>query len=114
MKVAFMAANFTDAEKLEVIESFIVQWKVARTGDHLGGHDVYLLLKEIAKDYRGRAPNAPGRARERLERALEHAAKTKTGGVGYEFNALRRIAETVISEWPTIRQALEKFEQETK
>jgi hypothetical protein len=112
MKGVTMAADFTDAEKLETVEFFIEQFRIAKT-DRSGDHEIFLILKAIAADIRGRAPNAPGRARERLERALEHAAKTKTGGVGYEFNALRRIAETVISEWPTIRQALEQFEGKT-
>jgi alkyl hydroperoxide reductase subunit AhpC len=105
-----MAADFTDAEKLETVEFFIEQLRIAKT-DRGGDHEIFLILKSIAADIRGRAPNAPGRARDRLQRAIDAAQASKTSG--YAIPAVRRIAETVISEWPTIRQALEQFEGKT-
>jgi hypothetical protein len=106
-----MAANFSDEHKIEVIEHFIEQWRPARNST-AGDRDVYLILKEIAADIRGRGPNVPGRARDRLQRAINEANFSKTSG--YATPPLRRIAETVISEWPTIRQALNEFEGKTK
>lgn len=108
-----MAGEFTDAEKLEVIEHFIQQWRPARSSDISGERETYLILKAIASDLRARKPAAPGRARDRLARAITDAKDLKVE-TGYRLKDMRRIAETVISEWPVIRAALEQLEQEIK
>ena len=105
-----MGADFSDKDKLEVIEFLIEQWRPARSSDISGERETLLLLKQIAKDIRGRMPGVPQRARDRLQRALADATASKTSG--YPIPALRRIAEVTISEWATIRQALDEFEKE--
>ncbi len=108
-------AEFTDGEKLEVVEHMIEQWRVAR-GSAGGDRDVYLILKAIAKDIRGRMPGVPHRARDTLQRAIERATAAKTGlpGAGYQGRTMFALAQVVIGEWATIRQALEKFEGDPK
>lgn len=108
-----MAAEFTDAEKLEVVEHFLDQWRPARSSDISGERDTFLTLKAIAADIRARKPDAPGRARDRLRRAISDAKDMKTDD-GYRARDLRTIAETVISEWPVIQRCLEHFEQQEK
>lgn len=104
---------FTDAEKLEVIEFMITQWRPARSSSIEGERATYLILKEIAADIRGRDPQAPSRARERLQRAIDDAkADRRESGSGYAVPKLRKIAEVTIGEWPTIRQALEVYDKE--
>jgi hypothetical protein len=105
-----MAAEFTLDEKLEVIETFITQWRCARNGA-TGERDVFLILKAIASDIRARKPAAPGRARDRLSRAISDAKDLKVE-TGYRVKDLRKIAEIVIGEWPVIRTALEQLEQQ--
>ena len=96
--------NFTPDEKLAVVEQHIEQlrqtiWLVGRT--HVYELEVF---KQIAKDIAGQKPNAPSRAKDRLERAMNlHTDRQR----------LAKIAEVVQSEWATIRQALEQFKGET-
>lgn len=104
---------FTDAEKLEVIEFFCTQWRPARSSTIEGERTTLLILKEIAKEIRARDPAAPGRAQDRLQRAIDDAkADRRESGSGYAVPKLRKIAEIAIGEWPTIRQALETYEKE--
>lgn len=104
-----MVAEFTDTEKLEVIEDFCNQWRCARNSTS-GDRDVYLILKAIASDIRARRPQAPSRARDRLSRAISTAKDLKVD-TGYRVRDLRAIAEIAIGEWPVIRRALEQLEQ---
>lgn len=103
-------SKFTEQEKLEVIEYFIEQWRVARSSAG-GDRAIYLILKAIGSDIRARLPVAPSRARDRIERVIMNA-KDRKGPSGYVVSDLRKIAETTISEWPVIRAALEKLEKE--
>lgn len=105
--------EFTEQEKLEVIEHFITQWRPARSSTIEGERDTYLILKAIASDLRSRKPTAPSRARDRLGRAITAAKDLKTD-TGYRARDMRLIAETAISEWPVIKAALEQFEQREK
>jgi hypothetical protein len=102
--------EFTEQEKLEVIEALVEQWRPARSSSILGERETYLILKAIAKDIRGRLPGSPSRARDRLIRAIELAKANKTSS-GYSIPDLRRIAEISIGEAAAITQALEHFEQ---
>lgn len=102
--------SFTEAEKLEVVEHFIQQWRPARSGGDSGGRDVYLILKSIASDYRGRAPGRAGAIGTEIERLVDSAKLYKADDGNYTDGRLRRIALFVIGAWPTIRQALDKFE----
>lgn len=108
-----MAPEFTDDEKLEVVDFFCAQWRPARTSTIEGERTTLQILKAIAKDIRARKPAAPSRALDRLARALSDAKDLKLD-TGYRDRDLRQIAETVISEWPVIKSALEQFEQQGK
>lgn len=94
-------------EKLKVIEHFVEQWRDARDGDDPGERQVYLTLKAVADDLRAQ-PKATDTIH-RMDRAIRNAQDRKTS-TGYATGNLREIAELTIGRWPTIRQALEKFE----
>lgn len=102
--------DFTDREKLEVIEHFIEQWRPAQ--NIRGERDVFLILKEIADEIRAREPQRAIETIVKLERAIGNAKKNRKRVLGYEPGNLREIAELVIGRWSTVRQALEKFGQE--
>ena len=101
-----MADDFTPDEKLSVVERYIEHFRRDLFGNHpMPTRGVYDLevFKQIAKDIAGQKPNAPSRAKDRLERAINlHTDRQR----------LAKIAEVVQSEWATIRQALEQYKGE--
>lgn len=98
--------DFTIEDKLEAIEDAI---RLCSARDVV----FRLILKDIARDIKARRPTAPGRARERLQRAIDKANESRTGlpGAGYQGRTLFALAETLISEWATVKLALEQLEQ---
>jgi hypothetical protein len=97
--------SFTPDEKLSVVERYIehlrrgIQMNVP---NYDGVYDLE-VFKQIAKDIAGQKPNAPSRAKDRLERAMNlHTDRQR----------LAKIAEVVQGEWATIRQALEQYKGE--
>jgi hypothetical protein len=107
--------SFSDREKLEVVERMIEQWRPTARGERLSdGRDVYLILKAIASDYRGRQPGRAGAIGEELERIIELAVIYKDDNGRYTHGRMTRIAQFVIGARATIRQALDKFEGESK
>lgn len=100
--------NYTVEEKLAEVERLI---EVNR------GNDV---LREVARDLRGRLLTAPSVAIVMLERRLNAVKARSVPAVGSGFRmseALSGAGEELVARWPTIRQALERFgnqlEQET-
>ena len=108
-----MKRPLTDAEKLIEIEALIEDFRYARNDPILQEHRTYLTLKSIAADLRGRGPGVAGAAQVELQRVIDNAIAAKTG-LGYDVNRLRRVAEELIGRWPTIRQALERFDRVTR
>jgi hypothetical protein len=102
--------SYTAEEKIEELERAI---GALRRGKMPGAAAVE-VLKEIAKDLRARQPGAAGAALLALQRRIADAAATRTGvnGVGFDPNALLGIGQEIIGRWATVRQALERFEEE--
>lgn len=102
--------HLTDDEKLAELEELIETFRYARYSPNLPEHRIYVTLIASARDLRGRMATAPGEAQRELQRALDqlHASKTD---LGYEAGKLRHVAETFRGKWPTVRQALERFER---
>lgn len=103
---------FSDNEKLEVIEHFIVQWKPAATNTIEGERQTLLILKEIARDIRSRTPERTNEAIVKIEGALTVARANRTAQ-GFKVGHLAGIGQLMVRYWPTIRQSLEKFGNET-
>jgi hypothetical protein len=104
--------TFTIEEKLEVVEDAIKEARGFRAARRAGANRRYELLKSIAADLRGRQELPRNNTLGQLDRALRAAAASNSGH-GYEVGKLIQVAETVISKWPTISQALEQFGEET-
>jgi hypothetical protein len=100
---------FSIPQKLQAVERLIEEFRWARDDYSVPENRTYFVLKAIADDLRGRLPGAPGEALRGLEEIINAAKQTKIRN-GYEIGHLRRIAEYVIGCWPTLRQALEKFQ----
>jgi hypothetical protein len=110
-----MVGNYTDAEKLEVIELLIEERRAARNSAFESRfREQWMILKAIAADIRGRQPSSVSRARDLLREAIDGAERSKLRDLGYENGKLRQIAELTIGLWPTLQQALEQFKQEQK
>lgn len=77
------------------------------------GNECLAVLKSIAADLRGRRPEAPGIALAELARRLDRVLASKTS-LGYEAGTLIGLAEELIGRWPTVRQALESFAEQTR
>ena len=90
----------TTAEKLSEVESLI---------EHhvLNGENVD-VLREIAKDLRGRIDHAPSVVLSEFERRMASLLRTKTA-LGYEQGKMHGLAQNLIQRWPVVKQALEKF-----
>jgi hypothetical protein len=102
----------TEAEKLEVIEQEIERLR----GEHVmpRDHPTFVTLKAIAEDIRGRQRHKISQAFALLERAIIHAKDRRLTNGAYRPGNLREIAELTIGMWPTLRQALERFNEEER
>jgi hypothetical protein len=69
------------------------------------------VLKSVVSDIQARFPEEPGDALRDLQRLLADAAASRTA-LGWSAGSMQAIAQNVIGRWPTIRQALERFEAE--
>jgi hypothetical protein len=69
------------------------------------------VVKSVVSDIQARFPEEPGDALRQLQRLLADAAASRTAS-GWSDGAMRAIAQYVIGHWPTVRQALERFEAE--
>jgi len=97
-------------DQIDAIDHLINDFRWARNETYCIEHDIYLALKEIAKDLRARLPAAPSDALLALQRRIADAAATKGPAMqGFDRSALAGIGEEVIGKWPVIRQALERF-----
>lgn len=98
------------ATALAEIERLIVALRAARNlNPGTAERDTLDLLKWIAADMRGDTTAAIGEAQRQLQYALE-AMKAAPEDPG----KLRRVAEELVARWPTVRQALEFFEDARK
>lgn len=103
-----MTLTFTVAEKIEVVDNLIESLRWTRSERATRSHVTYLILKAIAADLRGRAPEAAGEAQKSLYRRIE-AAKRANNGRHYDPGMMFGIAEELIGRWATVEQALERF-----
>lgn len=109
--------DFTDLEKLTTVEVLITHWRSGRLSPILNERRTLLILKEIADDIRARDPNQATETIRMLERAIENARRAlhrTTNAFGYPPGNLREVAEIAIGRWPSIREALERFEKEDR
>lgn len=68
-------------------------------------------LRAIAADLRGRIDGAPSATATFLQRRINSVQQSKTS-TGYHQGALIALGQEFIGHWPTIKQALERFEDE--
>ena len=101
--------TFTIEEKIEVVERLIVSLRHQRNGAAMEQADI---LRAIAADLRSRGDLPRSLALGELERAIARIKRSHTG-LGYSDTAMRAAAETLVNKWPTVRQALEKFGEES-
>lgn len=100
----------TDAEMIEALEDLIQTYKYARYRPENPDYAAYHTLRALAADLRARNPGAVSVAQRGLQEAIDACLQSKTA-MGYENGRLCRVAQELIGRWPTVRQALERFEK---
>lgn len=98
-------------DQIDAVTRLLEDFREWRSKPNCPEGQTLLALKQIAKDLRGRLPEASSRALFELQRRIADAAATKTGegGMGFDVNALAGIGQECIGRWSTIRQSLERF-----
>lgn len=94
-------------EQIAAVDRCLEDFRHARSQPGTLENKTYFALRAIADELRGRKPEAC-RHTLRLLAARVDAARS----VRMADGAMRGVAEVLISRWPTVRQALEKFERE--
>lgn len=102
--------HLTDAEKLVELEDLITHFRYARFTPEVPEHVTYITLTACARDLRGRMAVTVSETQHELQRALDQMHGSKTA-LGYEAGKMRHVAEMLRGRWPTVRQALERFER---
>ncbi len=97
---------FTAEQQIEELEGLIRDVRLGRRP--AVSVDV---VKSVISDIQARHPEEPGDALRGLRRLLADAAASRTN-LGWSAGSMQAIAQYVIGHWPTIRQALERFEAE--
>lgn len=103
---------FTTLEKLNEVERLIELGRPVRGAT--GSPDNYRqeIFKAIALDLRARLEGKPTEVLVELERRATAVHRSRTA-LGYDAHALRGLAEGVMTRWPTVKQALEQFEEKS-
>jgi predicted esterase len=103
---------FSIEDKIAVIEAEIAEARQFRRepGSPMQRH--YQILKAIAADLRARAEHPRSNALGALERELTRLRSSKTA-LGYDQGRIIELATLVVSKWPTISQALERYGEES-
>lgn len=102
---------FTTLEKLVEIERLI---QTAKEGPLPEGARRIDLLKSIAADLRARLELAPSVALLQIERRMTTLHRRRGAGRQEIANAKFGIAEELVARWPTVKQALEQFDETIK
>lgn len=106
--------DFFVDEKLAAIEEIIVseRSRARANGTSARGAARYEALKAIAADLRGRQKHARSHTLGEITRRIASVKASKTS-LGYSSGQMEALANTIISKWPTISQALEQFGEES-
>lgn len=96
----------TRERQLEIVEEMIANLRAQRQSETVQA------LKGIAADLRARLDLPRSNALGELEREMQKLADSKTIG-GYPPGRMIAVAHVIIRKWPTVRQALEQFGEES-
>jgi hypothetical protein len=105
--------KLTDDEILTEVESLIEDFRLARGLENDPNYRAYHALKAVASDICGRRLDRIGEAQRELAAALDAAERSKTQ-LGFLQTTLSDVAYKTRAYWPTIKQALEFFEDARK
>jgi hypothetical protein len=105
--------KLTDDEILTEVESLIEDFRPARSNEADPEYRAYHALKAVASDIRGRKLNRLAEVQRELIAALEAVDRSKTA-LGFSRDHLADLAYKTRAYWPTIKQALEFFEDARK
>lgn len=105
--------RFSIEEKIRAVDVEINEARKFRRepGSAIQRH--YEVLKAVAADLRARQHLPRNNTLGRLERELSDMTERRAPEGAYQPGHLVKFANTVISRWPTISQALEQFGEES-
>lgn len=98
-------------EQIRIVERVAQNLRVGGRAGNVIAAENYEGLKAVLVDLQARDAVARSDSLVEIERALDAVLRSKTA-LGYEEGKMFNLAVTVIRRWPTIRQALERFEKE--
>jgi hypothetical protein len=99
----------TLAQQIEAIEQVIIAQR--RDGTPIVNSEMFEALKAIAADLRARSKLPNSAALTELERVLFQARASKNSRGWYDEGKMIAVANVVVANWHTIRQALERFSE---
>lgn len=106
--------TFTLEEKIAAIEMAIVEARGGRRSPGSAEQRHYEVLKSIAADLRARLELPRSNALGELERALIRMKEAPRTVVNeYDQTRMVEVTKIVISKWPYVSQALERFGEES-
>lgn len=105
-----MTANLEPSKQLAEIEALILQYRSARDRPGTPEWQTLHVLKTIAGDLRGRARRQRSDAHSALSGCVDAAQKHRPIPNGQFI----RIGQEVLRFWPTVRQALEHYQEKTQ
>lgn len=106
--------KLTDDEILTEVESLIEDFRPARSSENDPDHRAYHALKAVASDIRGRKLNKIDETTRELAAALDAMERSNATNEGFSASTRTDVALKTRAYWPTIKQALEFFEDARK
>jgi hypothetical protein len=104
------AASISTVDQLFVIEQLILEYRDARD-DHMDPrYRVFHALRAVADGLRARTAIKAESSRRNLGLRIAHAVRARTSS-DWDQGALANVGLELVSRWPVVEQALERFEQ---
>lgn len=99
-------------QKLALVERLIVDSREEARSGSADAVETNSILKDLATEFRARLELPRNQALGAMERALYQVVRSKTS-LGYDEGKMIAVANVVLHKWPTIRQALEQYGEES-
>jgi hypothetical protein len=98
-------------DKIRILDLVVRNMRTGARAGNVVAKENYDALRAILADLQARSRLSRQDALVEIEAALDRVQRSQTA-IGYDQGQLIALANTVIRRWPTLAQALERFEKE--